>query len=131
MEQLKRQRDDLKVTYIAIVLFWVWGYISIVDFLYNVYIWTQAHEAKLEQTVQGGAKDLEQLMNSRTVHLAKQDECMKKIRDLGSLPADAFETYVSIFLKLLNCPTQLHNTFFFQGFISCCNIPQINKAVLQ
>uniref|UniRef100_A0ACD5TZL5 Uncharacterized protein n=1 Tax=Avena sativa TaxID=4498 RepID=A0ACD5TZL5_AVESA len=64
MEQLKRQRDDLK-----------------------------ALEAKLEQTVQDGAKDLEQLMNSRTVHLAKQDECMKKIRDLGSLPADAFETY--------------------------------------
>ncbi|KAM0824392.1 hypothetical protein ACQ4PT_070229 [Festuca glaucescens] len=64
MEQLKRQRDDLK-----------------------------ALEAKLEQTVQDGAKDLEQLMNSRTVHLAKQDECMKKIRDLGSLPADAFEAY--------------------------------------
>ncbi|XP_071679169.1 structural maintenance of chromosomes protein 3 [Lolium perenne] len=64
MEQLKRQRDDLK-----------------------------ALEAKLEQTVQDGAKDLEQLMNSRTVYLAKQDECMKKIRDLGSLPADAFEAY--------------------------------------
>ncbi|KAM0905680.1 hypothetical protein ACQ4PT_017264 [Festuca glaucescens] len=64
MEQLKCQRDDLK-----------------------------ALEAKLEQTVQDGAKDLEQLMNSRTVHLAKQDECMKKIRDLGSLPADAFEAY--------------------------------------
>ncbi|KAM0840540.1 hypothetical protein ACQ4PT_059592 [Festuca glaucescens] len=72
MEQLKRQRDDLK-----------------------------ALEAKLEQTVQDGAKDLEQLMNSRTVHLAKQDECMKKIRDLGSLPADAFEAYVSIYF--LSC----------------------------
>jgi hypothetical protein len=60
--------------------------------------------------VQDGAKDLEQLMNSRTVYLAKQDECMKKIRDLGSLPADAFEAYVSVFLKLLNCVTQSHNT---------------------
>uniref|UniRef100_A0A0D9VBW3 SMC hinge domain-containing protein n=1 Tax=Leersia perrieri TaxID=77586 RepID=A0A0D9VBW3_9ORYZ len=64
MEELKRQRDDLKTL-----------------------------EANLEQTVQDGAKDLEQLMSSRSMHLAKQDECMKKIRDLGSLPADAFETY--------------------------------------
>uniref|UniRef100_A0A0D9YLX5 SMC hinge domain-containing protein n=1 Tax=Oryza glumipatula TaxID=40148 RepID=A0A0D9YLX5_9ORYZ len=64
MEELKRHRDDLK-----------------------------ALEANLEQTVQDGAKDLEQLMSSRSMHLAKQEECMKKIRDLGSLPADAFETY--------------------------------------
>ncbi|KAK3140087.1 hypothetical protein QOZ80_5AG0395600 [Eleusine coracana subsp. coracana] len=64
MEDLKRQRDDLKTL-----------------------------EANLEQTVQDGAKDLEQLMNSRSIHLAKQEECMKKIRDLGSLPADAFDAY--------------------------------------
>ncbi|GJN35302.1 hypothetical protein PR202_gb24057 [Eleusine coracana subsp. coracana] len=64
MENLKGQRDDLKTL-----------------------------EAKLEQTVQDGAKDLEQLMNSRSIHLAKQEECMKKIRDLGSLPADAFDAY--------------------------------------
>nr|CAD59411.1 SMC3 protein [Oryza sativa] len=64
IEELKRQRDNLK-----------------------------ALEANLEQTVQDGAKDLEQLMSSRSMHLAKQEECMKKIRDLGSLPADAFETY--------------------------------------
>lgn len=64
MDDLKRKRDDLK-----------------------------NREAILEQTVQDGAKDLEQLMNSRTTHLAKQEECLKKIRDLGSLPADAFEAY--------------------------------------
>ncbi|KAI5020712.1 hypothetical protein ZWY2020_045600 [Hordeum vulgare] len=64
MDQLKKQRDDLK-----------------------------ALEANLEQTVQDGAKDLEQLMSNRSTYLVKQDECMKKIRDLGSLPADAFETY--------------------------------------
>nr|CAB3460583.1 unnamed protein product [Digitaria exilis] len=64
MDDLKRRRDDLKT-----------------------------REAILEQTVQDGAKDLEQLMNSRNTHLAKQEECMKKIRDLGSLPADAFEAY--------------------------------------
>ena len=84
-------------------------YIATVDLLCIMYIYTQALEANLEQTVQDGAKDLEQLMSSRSTYLVKQDECMKKIRDLGSLPADAFETYVSIFLMLLNCPTHLHN----------------------
>uniref|UniRef100_A0A0E0JV70 SMC hinge domain-containing protein n=2 Tax=Oryza punctata TaxID=4537 RepID=A0A0E0JV70_ORYPU len=64
MEELKRQRDNLKTL-----------------------------EANLDQTVRDGAKDLEQLMSSRSMHLAKQEECMKKIRDLGSLPTDAFETY--------------------------------------
>jgi hypothetical protein len=48
--------------------------------------------------VQDGGKDLDQLMNSRSTHLAKQEECMKKIRDLGSLPADAFEAYCILFL---------------------------------
>uniref|UniRef100_A0A0D9VBW1 RecF/RecN/SMC N-terminal domain-containing protein n=1 Tax=Leersia perrieri TaxID=77586 RepID=A0A0D9VBW1_9ORYZ len=37
--------------------------------------------------------DLEQLMRSRRMHLDKQEECMAKIRDLGSLPAGAFATY--------------------------------------
>nr|XP_015623657.1 structural maintenance of chromosomes protein 3 [Oryza sativa Japonica Group] len=64
IEELKRQRDNLKTL-----------------------------EANLDQTVRDGAKDLEQLMSSRSMHLAKQEECMKKIRDLGPLPTDAFETY--------------------------------------
>uniref|UniRef100_R7WDJ5 Structural maintenance of chromosomes protein 3 n=1 Tax=Aegilops tauschii TaxID=37682 RepID=R7WDJ5_AEGTA len=50
-------------------------------------------QANLGQTVQDAANDLEQLMNRRRMHLAKQAECMKKMRDLGSLPADAFEKY--------------------------------------
>jgi hypothetical protein len=33
------------------------------------------------------------LMNRRSIHLIKQEECRKKIRDLGSLPSDAFEAY--------------------------------------
>lgn len=66
----------------------------------------QTREAILEQTVQDGAKDLEQLMNSRNTHLAKQEECMKKIRDLGSLPADAFEAYC--IPVLASCSPCLH-----------------------
>ncbi|KAG2607917.1 hypothetical protein PVAP13_4NG306100 [Panicum virgatum] len=53
----------------------------------------KTRQAILEQTGQDGSKDLEQLMNSRRTHLTKQEECMKKIRDLGSLPADALEVY--------------------------------------
>ncbi|XP_040255668.1 structural maintenance of chromosomes protein 3-like [Aegilops tauschii subsp. strangulata] len=74
MEQLKKQRDDLKLTYTARLFFGV-------------------VQANLGQTVQDAANDLEQLMNRRRMHLAKQAECMKKMRDLGSLPADAFEKY--------------------------------------
>lgn len=50
-------------------------------------------EENYERTLQDEAKDLEQLLNKRNILLAKQEDCMKKIRDLGSLPSDAFETY--------------------------------------
>jgi structural maintenance of chromosome 3 (chondroitin sulfate proteoglycan 6) len=91
MDDLKRKRDDLKV---IIISMFSSSAITLFDLL-HVYIEMQTREAILEQTVQDGAKDLEQLMNSRSTHLAKQEECMKKIRDLGSLPADAFEAYAS------------------------------------
>lgn len=50
-------------------------------------------EEDYERTLQDEAKDLEQLLNKRNILLSKQEECMKKIRDLGSLPSDAFDTY--------------------------------------
>uniref|UniRef100_A0A1D1YI49 Structural maintenance of chromosomes protein n=2 Tax=Anthurium amnicola TaxID=1678845 RepID=A0A1D1YI49_9ARAE len=50
-------------------------------------------EANYERTLQDEAKDLEQLLNKRNLLLSKQEEYMKKIRELGSLPSDAFETY--------------------------------------
>lgn len=81
--------------------------------------------------MQDAANDLEQLMNTRSMHLAKQAECMKKMRDLGSLPVDAFERYVSIFLKKLNWLIQLHNVepFFSYGSLSCSDYQHINKVV--
>ncbi|CAL5049378.1 unnamed protein product [Urochloa decumbens] len=83
MDEQKRKRDDLKT-----------------------------REAILVQTVQDCAKDLEQLMNSRGIHLTKQEECKKKIWDLGLFPADAFETYRKQNKKqlqkmLYNCNEQL------------------------
>ncbi|XP_078432329.1 structural maintenance of chromosomes (SMC) family protein isoform X2 [Wolffia australiana] len=50
-------------------------------------------EANYERTLQDEAKDLEQLLNRRNLLLSKQDDYMKKIRELGSLPSEAFETY--------------------------------------
>ncbi|CAM8970304.1 unnamed protein product [Rhodiola kirilowii] len=50
-------------------------------------------EEKYERTLQEEAKELEQLLNKRNLLLAKQEEYSKKIRELGPLSADAFETY--------------------------------------
>ncbi|RZC53641.1 hypothetical protein C5167_012493 [Papaver somniferum] len=51
----------------------------------------KALEDKYERTLQEEAKALDQLLTKRNTLLAKQEDCMKKIRDLGSLPSDAFE----------------------------------------
>lgn len=51
-------------------------------------------EDKYELTLQDEAKDLEQLLNRRNLLHVKREDLMKKIRDLGSLPSDAFEKYV-------------------------------------
>ncbi|XP_077226004.1 structural maintenance of chromosomes (SMC) family protein [Tasmannia lanceolata] len=53
----------------------------------------KALEDNYESTIQDEAKELEQLLNKRNILLARQEDYMKKIRDLGSLPSDAFETY--------------------------------------
>ncbi|XP_068651739.1 structural maintenance of chromosomes protein 3-like [Aristolochia californica] len=53
----------------------------------------KAIEDDYQQSIQDEGKDLEQLLNKRKVLLARQEEYTKKIRDLGSLPSDAFETY--------------------------------------
>ena len=49
-------------------------------------------EEDYERMLQDEAKDLEQLLNRRNLLLSKQEDSMKKIKDLGSLPSDAFET---------------------------------------
>ncbi|KAH7436477.1 hypothetical protein KP509_05G021600 [Ceratopteris richardii] len=69
-------------------------------------------EDKYEKTLQDEKKDLEQLLNKRNLLQAKREDVMKKIRDLGSLPSDAFEKYQKKNLKdlhkmLHNCNEQL------------------------
>ncbi|XP_048323883.2 structural maintenance of chromosomes protein 3 [Ziziphus jujuba] len=69
-------------------------------------------EDNYERTLQDEAKELEQLLSKRNIFLAKQDEYSKKIRELGPLSSDAFETYkrrnVKELLKMLHrCNEQL------------------------
>lgn len=51
----------------------------------------QGLEDKYKLTLQDESKDLEQLLNRRNLLHVKREDLMKKIRDLGSLPSDAFE----------------------------------------
>lgn len=50
-------------------------------------------EDNYERALQDEAKELEQLLSKRNMYLAKQEEYSKKIRELGALSSDAFETY--------------------------------------
>ena len=64
----------------------------------------QSLEDEYERTLQDEAKELEQLLSKRNMLLAKQEEYSKKIRELGPLSSDAFDTYYLFF-------------FFFPGWI--------------
>lgn len=56
-------------------------------------------EENYERTLQDEAKELEQLLSKRNELLAKQEEFSRKIRELGPLSSDAFETYYFLTLK--------------------------------
>ncbi|KAJ8025935.1 Structural maintenance of chromosomes protein 3 [Holothuria leucospilota] len=58
------------------------------------------------------AKILEKMTNKQSVFLKRKEECMRKIRELGSLPSDAFEKYThlslnQLFKKLNQCNSEL------------------------
>ncbi|KAK1586391.1 hypothetical protein Q3G72_002113 [Acer saccharum] len=50
-------------------------------------------EDNYERTLQDETRELEQLLSRRNILLAKQEEYSKKIRELGPLSSDAFDTY--------------------------------------
>ncbi|PIA65437.1 hypothetical protein AQUCO_00100732v1 [Aquilegia coerulea] len=71
-------------------------------------------EEEHQKILQEEGKELEQLLSKRNGYRAKEEDCMKKIRDLGSLPSDAFETYKRKSIKELRkmlhkCNEQLLN----------------------
>ncbi|KAK1265174.1 Structural maintenance of chromosomes protein 3 [Acorus gramineus] len=62
----------------------------------------KALEDNYERSLQDEAKDIEQLLNKKNLLLAKQEDYMKKIRDLGSLPSEAFDMYKRKSIKELH-----------------------------
>ncbi|KAJ9162663.1 hypothetical protein P3X46_022419 [Hevea brasiliensis] len=62
----------------------------------------KALEDNYERTLQDEAKELEQLLSKRNALQAKQEEFSNKIRELGPLSSDAFETYKRKSIKELH-----------------------------
>lgn len=50
-------------------------------------------EKEVMERMEEDAKDLEKMASKQNLLHQKIDECTKKIRDLGSLPSDAFDKY--------------------------------------
>ncbi|KAM7284567.1 structural maintenance of chromosomes protein 3 [Ixodes scapularis] len=61
----------------------------------------KSQERDWQERINDDAKDLEKMTSRQSLLLKKKDECMRKIRELGSLPADAFEKYQNLSLKQL------------------------------
>ncbi|XP_038693265.1 structural maintenance of chromosomes protein 3 [Tripterygium wilfordii] len=59
-------------------------------------------EDDFEQRLEDEAKKSEQLLRERNAHLAKQEEYSMKIKELGPLSSDAFETYKRKSIKELH-----------------------------
>ncbi|GFZ13064.1 structural maintenance of chromosomes (SMC) family protein [Actinidia rufa] len=62
----------------------------------------KALEEDYQSTLQDEAKELEQLLTKRNILLAKQEEYSKKIRELGPLSSDSFETHKRRSIKELH-----------------------------
>ena len=58
----------------------------------NLDDWKQK-ERTYQEKINDEAKELEKISSKQGLLLKKKDEAMKKIRDLGSLPSDAFDKY--------------------------------------
>ena len=54
--------------------------------------WKQK-ERNYQEKINDEAKELEKISSKQGLLLKKKEEAMKKIRDLGSLPSDAFDKY--------------------------------------
>ncbi|XP_076467825.1 structural maintenance of chromosomes protein 3-like [Babylonia areolata] len=72
----------------------------------------KGQEREIQERIQEDAKDLEKMTNKQSLLLKKKEDCMRKIRELGSLPSDAFEKYQNLslkqlFKKLEQCNTEL------------------------
>eukprot|EP00096_Caligus_rogercresseyi_P011256 TRINITY_DN4374_c0_g1_i1.p1 TRINITY_DN4374_c0_g1~~TRINITY_DN4374_c0_g1_i1.p1 ORF type:complete len:1212 (-),score=525.73 TRINITY_DN4374_c0_g1_i1:216-3815(-) len=58
-------------------------------------------EREIAEKIEDDAKELEKMASKQTVYQSKITECTKKIRELGSLPTDAFDKYKNVSQKQL------------------------------
>lgn len=77
----------------------------------NLEYW-KGQEKEIQDKLGDDSKELDKMTNKQSVLLRKKDDCMKKIRELGSLPSDAFEKYQNLnskqlFKKLDQCNAEL------------------------
>ncbi|XP_016383502.1 structural maintenance of chromosomes protein 3-like [Sinocyclocheilus rhinocerous] len=61
-------------------------------------------EKDQNEAINHDTKELEKMTNRQGMLLKKKEECMKKIRELGSLPQEAFEKYQTLTLKQSRSP---------------------------
>lgn len=66
----------------------------------NLEYW-KGQEKEQQDKIADDGKELDKMTNKQSLLSKKKDECMKKIRELGSLPSDAFEKYQNLSLKQL------------------------------
>ena len=67
-------------------------------------------EKEQNDAINHDTKELEKMTNRQGMLLKKKEECMKKIRELGSLPQEAFEKYQTLTLKQVHTHTNTHTT---------------------
>ncbi|KAJ3614725.1 hypothetical protein NHX12_018296 [Muraenolepis orangiensis] len=85
--------------------------VEIKDHLKSMDRWKNI-EKEQNDAINCDTKELEKMTNRQGMLLKKKEECMKKIRELGSLPQEAFEKFQSLlikqlFRKLETCNTEL------------------------
>uniref|UniRef100_A0A6I8QWT8 Structural maintenance of chromosomes protein n=1 Tax=Xenopus tropicalis TaxID=8364 RepID=A0A6I8QWT8_XENTR len=85
--------------------------VEIKDLVKSMDRWKNMEKEHME-AINHDTKELEKMTNRQGMLLKKKEECMKKIRELGSLPQEAFEKYQTLslkqlFRKLEQCNTEL------------------------
>lgn len=68
-------------------------------------------EKDQNDAINSDTKELEKMTNRQGMLLKKKEECMKKIRELGSLPQEAFEKYQTLSIKQVHARTHTHSGF--------------------
>jgi len=61
----------------------------------------KGQEREHQEKINEDAKELEKMSSKQSLLIKKKEECIRKIRELGSLPSDAFETYKNLSSKQL------------------------------